>query len=47
MDDNEETKQSKKQKNFKQKKITEFLQEYSDSNLTFNDERIKLYDNNK
>ena len=42
MDDNDETKQSKKQKNFKQKKITEFLQEYSDSNLTFNDERIKL-----
>ena len=31
-----------KNKSFKQKKITEFLDEYADSNLKFNDERIKL-----
>ena len=33
---------SNKKKNFKQKKIKEFLDEYSDSDLKFNDERIKL-----
>ena len=32
----------RKRKNFKQKKIKEFLDEYADSNLKFNDERIKL-----
>ena len=31
-----------KKKTFKQKKITEFLEEYSDADLKFNDERIKL-----
>ena len=31
-----------KKKTFKQKKIKEFLDEYADSNLKFNDERIKL-----
>ena len=32
----------KKKKSFKQKKITEFLNEYGDSDLKFNDEKIKL-----
>lgn len=32
----------RKRKTFKQKKIKEFLDEYADSNLKFNDERIKL-----
>ena len=31
-----------RKKTFKQKKITEFLKEYSDNNLLLNDERIKL-----
>ena len=34
--------ESIKSKTFKQKRITEFLDEYADSNLKFNDERIKL-----
>ena len=38
----EELLESKKNKTFKQKKITEFLDEYADSNLKFTDERIKL-----
>lgn len=34
--------ENKKSKSFRQKKITEFLEEYADTNLEFNDERIKL-----
>ena len=34
--------ENKESKSFRQKKITEFLEEYADTNLEFNDERIKL-----
>ncbi len=42
MDNEEQILCNAKQKGFKQKKITEFLEEYADSNLKFTDERIKL-----
>ena len=40
--DSEELIRSTKRKSFKQKKILEFLNEYSDGNLKFNDDTIKL-----
>ena len=42
MDKDEKLLKPSKSKGFKQKKITEFLEEYADTNLKFNDERIKL-----
>ena len=42
MDKDEKILCAAKTKGFKQKKITEFLEEYADKNLKFSDERIKL-----
>ena len=42
MSKDEELLSSTKKKSFREKKITDFLNEYSDGNLKFNDERIKL-----
>ena len=42
MNKDDELIENKKSKEFKQKKIKEFLDEYAESNLKFTDERIKL-----
>ena len=42
MSNDNDLQENKNNKGYKQKKITEFLNEYSDGNLKFTDERIKL-----